>query len=319
MQDKKDIEQEKPKPEIEESAAEKTEKVRPRIRTNFGKIVLYALTLLAIVIALTTVFSIIFSIFYGHEFFQQDFKNFSPNPDTMLFLLVLYFSMAVAAFFASRLFRNKIDNKSFKDIGLYRPNVLRKFGIGLLVGFLAISIGFIILALTGQIEVYGFQFDPYFLFVFLIIMIFVGFAEELIFRGYILSTLMDKESKKKAIIISALLFTLVHSMNPNLYIPGIIMIFVFGLFAGIYYEKTRDLWFLIGIHAAWNYSMGAIYGFGVSGTTQNGIIQIKNIGPDWITGGSFGFEGSILAPIIIIIFTNLIIKNSEVITGYENS
>jgi len=58
---------------------------------------------------------------------------------------------------------------------------------------------------------------------------------------------------------------------------------------------TRRLWFCIGIHVAWNFTEGGIFSAAVSAGDTKGLLQAKLTGADWLTGGSFGVEGSIVA------------------------
>jgi hypothetical protein len=66
------------------------------------------------------------------------------------------------------------------------------------------------------------------------------------------------------------------------------------------YMRTRRLWFPMGVHAAWNFTQGGIFGVAVSGTTSNGLLQGELHGPAWLTGGEFGAEASAVAVIVCI-------------------
>ncbi len=61
------------------------------------------------------------------------------------------------------------------------------------------------------------------------------------------------------------------------------------------YMVTRRLWLCIGIHIAWNFAEGGIFSAAVSGGDTKGLLQAKLIGADWLTGGAFGVEGSVVA------------------------
>ena len=61
------------------------------------------------------------------------------------------------------------------------------------------------------------------------------------------------------------------------------------------YMLTRRLWLCIGIHIAWNFTEGGIFSVAVSGGNAQGLLQAKLTGADWLTGGAFGAEGSIVA------------------------
>ncbi|RLG70853.1 MAG: hypothetical protein DRO23_12780 [Thermoprotei archaeon] len=61
----------------------------------------------------------------------------------------------------------------------------------------------------------------------------------------------------------------------------------------------------IGLHFAWNYFEGFVYGFPVSGREIEGLLLTKVKGPAWLTGGTFGPEGSFIG-LIIALLVNLI-------------
>ena len=71
-----------------------------------------------------------------------------------------------------------------------------------------------------------------------------------------------------------------------------------GLMLGMAYKASGNLWLPIGIHWAWNFTQGNIFGFIVSGYYSAASIFTAEVdGPDLFTGGAFGPEASIIAPI----------------------
>lgn len=65
----------------------------------------------------------------------------------------------------------------------------------------------------------------------------------------------------------------------------------------------------IGIHWIWNYMQGNIYGFAVSGNNIGDSILTSVIeGNNYITGGEFGAEGSVIAATIGVIISVYLIK-----------
>jgi membrane protease YdiL (CAAX protease family) len=109
-----------------------------------------------------------------------------------------------------------------------------------------------------------------------------------------------------ALMITSLLFMLMHMMNANVNLLGTINLFLAGLLLGIYYIHKRNLLFSIGMHITWNFFQGSIFGFAVSGNTTPSIISQELKGSEIINGGKFGFESSILATVLIIGLTILV-------------
>lgn len=77
---------------------------------------------------------------------------------------------------------------------------------------------------------------------------------------------------------------------------------------GAAYKYAGTLWFPIGIHWAWNFTQGNIFGLDVSGGgNEESIMNATLTGPDFITGGSFGTEASIITPILGVLLSGIFI------------
>jgi uncharacterized protein len=136
----------------------------------------------------------------------------------------------------------------------------------------------------------------------------VAVSEETVFRGYILNNLAQSVNKWVALGISALLFALFHAGNPGITQLALLNLFLAGLLLGLNYLYTQNLWFAIMFHFSWNFFLGPVLGYEVSGLPLNSLLQQSIQGPDWITGGEFGLEGSVLDGIFSIVsFTLLLV------------
>jgi membrane protease YdiL (CAAX protease family) len=136
-------------------------------------------------------------------------------------------------------------------------------------------------------------------------------AEEVLFRGYLLQALAEAWGGLKALWITSLAFGLIHLTNPNTSAVGIANIVVAGLFLGAVYLKTASLWWATGAHLGWNWALGFLADGQVSGleVTDAPFYQVVNRGPEWISGGAFGPEGSIVATLMVGAATYLVWKS----------
>jgi len=128
--------------------------------------------------------------------------------------------------------------------------------------------------------------------------------EEAIFRGYILQTLARAGLAWPAIIVTSLLFGLVHAGNPDVSPFAIANTVLAGIWFGLAYLKTRNLWFVFGLHLFWNWTQGAIFGIEISGLkdlVEMSLLIESDNGPAWLTGGNYGIEGGIACTIAILI------------------
>ncbi|KAA3659286.1 MAG: CPBP family intramembrane metalloprotease [Calditrichaeota bacterium] len=129
-----------------------------------------------------------------------------------------------------------------------------------------------------------------------------GFIEEIIFRGIIFRIMQESLGSWIAIAVSAALFGFGHAANPNATLYSSIAIALeAGILLGAAFMYTRKLWLAIGLHFAWNFTQGGIFGVAVSGHTVRGLLNGKLTGPELITGGNFGAEASIFALIVCVI------------------
>jgi membrane protease YdiL (CAAX protease family) len=120
--------------------------------------------------------------------------------------------------------------------------------------------------------------------------------EELAFRGVLFRIAEEALGSWIALALTAALFGLLHLVNPDATLQGAAAIVLeAGLMLGAAFMLTRRLWLVIGIHAAWNYVQGGIFGISVSGTGARGFLESRLQGPEILTGGEFGAEGSIVA------------------------
>ena len=125
-------------------------------------------------------------------------------------------------------------------------------------------------------------------------------GEEIVFRGVLFRWIDEKWGFPWALVVSGLVFGLVHWTNPGGTLwAGIAIAIEAGLLLGAAYKWSGNLWFPIGIHWAWNFSQGNLFGFKVSGQDAGvSLLQAQIEGPDWITGGVFGAEASVIAVVV---------------------
>lgn len=187
----------------------------------------------------------------------------------------------------------------------------KEFISGLLFGTIAISIVAIILLLMGNVRLVNSLSKPQLsvaLLEGLILFIFVGFGEEILGRAYIMSVLKQTRNKWLVLIISSVIFAILHLGNNGISILAFINLFLVGLLFGYMFMKSKNIWMPIGYHITWNYFQGYIWGFQVSGITTSGLYKIENINNNIINGGLFGPEGGLIVTIVTCIAFYIVYK-----------
>ena len=103
--------------------------------------------------------------------------------------------------------------------------------------------------------------------------------------------------------MSAVIFASYHALNPNLGPIAMLNLFLFGIFAALFALYEGGLWGVFSIHTAWNWAQGNLFGFEVSGMIPPGgtMFNLREVGPDAVTGGPFGPEGGLAVTTVLVI------------------
>lgn len=135
-------------------------------------------------------------------------------------------------------------------------------------------------------------------------------TEEIISRGILFRLTEEGLGTWIALAVSALFFGFMHAGNPGATAWSSIAISIeAGLLFGLLYHVTRSLWWCIGLHASWNFVQGAVFGIPVSGIAIDGLLDSRLQGPDWLDGGGFGAEASVLTVLTCSIITLLLARH----------
>ncbi|MEO8087883.1 MAG: CPBP family intramembrane glutamic endopeptidase [Bacteroidota bacterium] len=150
----------------------------------------------------------------------------------------------------------------------------------------------------------------------------VAIFEEILIRGIFFKIMEEKLGSYLALIISAIIFGALHFVNPNGSIVSASCVAVeAGLLLGAAYIYTRNLWFPIAIHFAWNFMQSGILGAITSGNEKtNSLLTTQITGSKFITGGDFGPEGTIQATIFCLVASLILMylnkKQNKLIEPY---
>ena len=207
--------------------------------------------------------------------------------------LAVVVAVAAAAGFLAvyRWAARRIDRRSPDEVG---PPVGRDLGTGLLLGAGAFSAAIGLLLATGLYSVSagdGLTRSG----TALAVAVVSGVCEEVVFRGIFFRRLAVPYGTYGALAASSLFFGLAHLANPDatLWSSAAIALEA-GVMLGLAYVATGRLWLPIGLHIAWNYVQGGVFGVAVSGNDVGGslLVSTPDAGRDALTGGAFGVEAS---------------------------
>jgi membrane protease YdiL (CAAX protease family) len=184
---------------------------------------------------------------------------------------------------------------------LSRVRALPELGTGLLIGALMVVVVIGMLAGLGAYEVAGSNDWSMRLLLPLAEMVFAGVFEEILCRGILFRITEKSLGSWLALVISAVLFGLPHLAGAGAGILAIVITVVAGAFFAAAFMVTRRLWLCIGIHVAWNYTLGTVFSVAVSGHEATGLLQGRLTGAEWVTGGRYGLEASVFTLLVLIV------------------
>jgi membrane protease YdiL (CAAX protease family) len=145
-----------------------------------------------------------------------------------------------------------------------------------------------------------------------LLFVLAALAEEALFRGYPLQTLTRANLAWLGVFLTSVPFAAIHLQNPNV-AAGFTFIntALAGVWLAVAYLRTRSLWFPLGVHWAWNWALGSLFGLPVSGISDlapHPLLRGTDLGPAWLTGGSYGIEGGLACTITLIVSTIFILR-----------
>lgn len=197
-------------------------------------------------------------------------------------------------------FTRLIEHRPVAEFAL--KGALVELAAGLAMGALLFAAVVGVMALAGSYQVIATQpLDV--LYPIIGISIVSGVTEEIMLRGIFFRIIEGWLGSWIALIASAALFGALHLGNPNAsLVAGAAIAVEAGVMLAAVFMVTRRLWAAIGLHAAWNFTQGGVFGIAVSGIDVQGLLVPRITGPEWLSGGEFGAEASLPAVVICTLF-----------------
>lgn len=183
-----------------------------------------------------------------------------------------------------------------------------KFGIGLIGGAGLVGAVFATLAVLHVFDLQGRHPVSVTALNALSDMVLVAFFEEILVRGIVLKALERPTGSLRAVLLSSLLFGLAHLPNDGATLLSTLNATVAGVMFGTAFVATQSLWLCIALHLGWNFTAGYVFSATVSGhEEQAGLFFGRLHGANWLTGGAFGIEGSVVTLMALALGTSVLL------------
>lgn len=280
---------------------------KPLIKQGWLRTIVFMVIYIVTLMVVGIVAFGIWAVFQDKGLASKDKFQTSIGSNLWFTVIINTISAILSVFFS----RKYIDKQSILSLGFMWDGFKHHALTGLTGAVAMLGLGTIVLILLKYLSFTNIDFNVLALLNGVVMMALISFYEELVFRGYILNNLMQDVNKWTALAISAFLFMCAHIGNPGMGILSSVEIFIAGIMLGINYMYTKNLWFGIFLHFAWNLFQGPVFGYEVSGINLPSILHQTLTGPTLLTGGNFGFEGSVLCLIINSGFIALLILTYE--------
>jgi len=215
-----------------------------------------------------------------------------------------------------------VEKRPLSTVGLpVRRPWLGGIGFGLLLGAASVVLHVAVLAATGGASV-GWTGQSASDLVWRWVPTVVGLAlvsasEELMLRGYGLQLLSEAGGRWLAALLTGVLFGAMHASNPGANTLGIVNTAATAVLLAWLIMRTGSLWIGCAYHAGWNLAGAMVLGMRLSGIDHPaGLLTTRLTGPEWLTGGAYGFEGSVLIGLVELVVLGVAVVVAPRLPGH---
>jgi len=215
---------------------------------------------------------------------------------------------ALAAYGGYAFYLRRIEGRAPGELG--GPAGLRELGAGLGLGAALFLAALGLLAAGGNYRITG-TASAAVLLTSGAEMVFVALVEEILFRGVLYRLPERALGTRLALVVSSAIFALAHLPNEGVTLLAVLNTALAGLLFAAAYLATRRLWLPIGAHFAWNFLSDGVFSLPTSGHPARGMLQGQLSGPEWLTGGAYGLEASVLTLLVMGVATVVLLRRAR--------
>ncbi len=198
----------------------------------------------------------------------------------------------------------KFDEKRpMRTMGFVKKHAVTDYLLGMVIAFAMFSACIGMCVATGAMEFNGYVLDGHYISLALLFVGFIiqGMSEEVICRGFMMTSFGSKAGAFAGMMFNSLVFGALHLGNAGIAPLAMVNLVLFGVFMSILMLKLNSIWMICAIHSVWNFVQGNFYGVLVSGIDSgSSVFRFNSVeGFEFLNGGSFGMEGGIATTIVL--------------------
>ena len=206
-----------------------------------------------------------------------------------------------------------IEERSLKSLGFHRLMTKGLYIKGWLIGIVLVLVVYGLNVLLARVTSQWNQWHTLAMILYVVGFAIQGLGEEVLCRGYLMNNISSYWGPVWGIVLNSLLFSLLHFFNPAVSFIALLNVFLAGVLFSVIFYYNDSIWFVGAIHSAWNFMLGPVLGIPVSGNVLPSAWFITRLPKKTVLwhGGDFGFEGGLVATIVLLIATLSIVYYYE--------
>jgi membrane protease YdiL (CAAX protease family) len=238
---------------------------------------------------------------------SSQLANLSPVQSAVNEIILLIFSFVPIALLLWLWVKFR-ERRAFWTLGLEKAGALGKYVRGMAFGILLFGLVTLFLVVTGfatytpaSSALSGLSALGG------VLLVYIGWTiqgpvEEMLTRGWLMQVIGSRYKPWLGVVLSAVTFASLHALNPHVSAIAILNLVLTGLLFSLVALWDGSIWGVCGLHAAWNWAEGNLFGFSVSGTTSAGgsLLSMTVNGSSLWTGGAFGPEGGLIDTLVYL-------------------
>ena len=217
-------------------------------------------------------------------------------------VIILSLYLTVIPIILYVLYARVFEKRKITSLGFVKKKMLPSYLLGLVLAVVLMGFAAGLCLVTGAMSIKKAEIGAGTLIMFITCWMIQGLSEEVMCRGFLMTSIARRYSVTLGVIVNSLVFAVCHLGNPGLTALAFVNLILFGVFMSLLFIRTENIWACAACHSAWNCIQGNVLGIAVSGMpVQTVFSSTFNEKLGLLNGGAFGLEGGLSVTIALVI------------------